>query len=94
MVLLAASILPTLVTCTNCQGVGSIEYTCERCSGSGLVDPPKSFKLTRGSIDRLDAGKLPCPDCVKGLSSKSKKGTGKKRRVCKVCFGKKRIRAK
>lgn len=90
--LFAASVLPVQIACTNCNGVGYFEVDCPRCSGAGLVDPPRSTKITRGMIERMSNGKLPCPDCVKGLSRKDKKGSGKKKVTCKVCWGKKKIR--
>lgn len=90
--IVAVSVLPVQIVCTNCNGVGYFEVDCPRCSGVGLVDPPRSTKFTRGAFDRMVNGKLPCPDCVRGLSRKDKKGTGKKKVTCKVCRGRKKIR--
>ena len=89
--LVAASVLPLQIACTNCNGVGYFEVDCPRCAGAGLVDPPDSYKLTRGAVDRMGK-KLPCPACLRGMSSKNARGSGKKKITCKVCHGKKKIR--
>lgn len=92
--LLVAFVLPVKIACTNCNGVGFVDLPCARCAGAGLVDPPKSTKFTRGAFERWLNGKIPCPVCVRGLSSKGKKGTGKVRRTCPVCKGLKKIKVK
>lgn len=86
--------LPVQIVCTNCNGVGYFEVPCPRCAGKGLVNPPKSSKLTRGTFYRMINGKLPCPDCIKGLSRKDMRGTGRKKETCKVCHGYKKIKVK
>lgn len=86
-----AAVLPVQVACTNCNGVGYFEVPCPRCEGRGWISPPKSTKLNMAAVHRMGQ-QLPCPDCFRGMSSKDKRGTGKKKITCKVCHGKKKIR--
>lgn len=85
-----AAVLPVQVACTNCNGVGYFEVKCPRCSGKGVIKNPRHHF---GSMNGVRADPfMPCPDCLRGLSSKDKRGSGKKKITCKVCYGNKKIR--
>ena len=92
----AASVLPVQIACTNCNGVGYFEVDCPRCSGSGSIHRRVKKSVTRSAYSKdyslFVNESVPCPDCIRGLSSKGKKGTGKKKVTCKVCRGQKKIR--
>lgn len=90
--------LPVQIVCTNCNGVGYFEVPCSKCSGSGVVSKRVKRTMVRSSFAKdmsiyvnVDT---PCPDCLRGLSSKGKRGTGKKKKTCKVCHGYKKIKVK
>lgn len=88
--LVLAVALPVQVACTNCNGVGYFEVKCPRCEGRGVVKNPRHNLSCLKSL-RADPF-VPCPKCIKGLSSKDKRGTGKNKVTCKLCHGKKKIR--
>ena len=97
--LLAAITLPVQIVCTNCNGVGYFEIDCPACKGAGLVKAPRITDVNRQNRERalkqaFGGDMIPCRECLRGLSSKGKKGTGKKKVTCKVCHGNKKIRAK
>lgn len=90
--LILAAVLPVQVACTNCNGVGYFEVKCPRCSGKGVV---KNSRHNYGSMNGVRADPfVPCANCLKGLSSKGKKGSGKVKVTCKVCKGLKKIKVK
>lgn len=80
--LVAASLIPIQVACTNCNSSGWVVLDCPMCHGRGKIDNPR----------RRSTPPVPCPRCVKGLSTPDKRGTGKIRRTCPVCKGLKKIR--
>lgn len=97
--LILAAYVPIHVVCTNCNGVGYFEVDCPRCSGSGLVTRRVKKSVSFGSVGSKNASlyvneDVACPDCTRGLISKGKKGTGKKKETCKVCKGLKKIKVK
>ena len=84
--------LPARVSCTNCNATGWVFLVCDKCLGKGVVpNPRKSHVLSR---TRLTPSDLPCPRCFKGLASVGKKGSGKIRRTCPLCKGRKKVNSR
>lgn len=85
--ILAAS----MVACTNCTSTGWVYLDCDKCAGKGVIFNPRKQQLNSNNL-RLPS-KVPCPKCVKGLSTTDKKGSGKIRRTCPVCKGLKKVKS-
>lgn len=80
-----------LVSCTNCFGVGSVSVVCPDCSGKGIVKNSR-FAFTRQSIG--NSAVVGCRKCMCGLYRSDSKGSGKVKKTCPVCKGKKKIKGK
>ena len=84
------SALPARVDCTNCTATGWVSVVCPGCHGDGKIDNPRKKKLNANNLRLPD--KVPCPKCVRGLSTPDKKGSGKIRRTCPICKGLKKVK--
>lgn len=81
--------LPARFSCTNCHATGWVYLVCDNCLGKGVVPNPRKSRVL--SRTRLTPSDLPCPRCFRGLSSVGKKGSGKIRRTCPFCKGRKKV---
>lgn len=81
--------LPARVSCTNCHASGWVYLVCDSCSGKGVVPNPRKSRVL--SRTRLTPADLPCPRCFRGMASAGKKGSGKIRRTCPICKGRKKV---
>lgn len=84
--------LPNRVSCTNCNATGWVYLVCDKCLGKGVVFNPRRSRVL--SRTRLTPSDLPCPRCFKGMVSVGKKGSGKVRRTCPVCKGRKKVNSR
>ena len=70
-------LLTTYLICTNCVN-GFVYSPCHTCDSKGCV-----YVYRRG--------KVACRDCSDRLYNQRKFGSGKIKRKCKICKGKKRL---
>lgn len=83
-------LLAVMVACTNCSATGWVQVPCSACSGEGVTYVSRRF---RGLVSKQS---VPCSRCTRGLVNQSAggKGTGKVRRTCPICKGRKKIDVK